>query len=287
LAKLFCPFLQSHKAYSFLSPISTDFYTTNDFVFSTFKMTMAETTLTTLAPICYLLDKLPVELRLNIYKYYFEGSRVQATLAKDNKSSSAKHTTRAVLRYSKHFGLLLSCRTVYNEALDTYWSETVLRLKCPPLIFTSLRAFSPTKLKIDTYCHRLCASLPEPAKANVRHVRGMVLPALRSTWVEENPSLTASALLGTFKKLATCEITPTLAHPVDGLVTHFEDLKDESYSRFKMIMGYEPAEFLSERYGLNNIDEVAFFLKGNIKYSVRMNDNNVEVLKGSKRIRVC
>lgn len=250
-------------------------------------MTMAETTPTASVPTYYLLDKIPVEIRLNIYKYSFEGSRVQATLAKDNKSASAKDTAGAVLCYSKHFGLLLSCRTIYNEALDTYWSETVLRLKCPPFIFSSLRAFPAAKLKLDTHCYRLCTSLPEAAKANVRHVRGMVLPALKSTWIEENPSLTASALLGTFKKLATCEISPTLAHPVDGLVTHFEDLEDKDYSRFKMIMGYEPAKFLVDRYGLNNIDEVAFFFKGNIKYSVRMNEENVEVLESSKRIRVC
>lgn len=251
-------------------------------------MTMAETNPNTPARSCHLLDKLPVELRLDIYKYAFEGSRVLATIAENaNSSSSAQHNDGAVLHCSKHFGLLLSCRSIYNEALDVYWSQTVLRLKCPRMVFGSIRAFHTEKFKTDTYCHRLCSSLPEAAKANVRHVRGMILPALKSTWVEENPSSTASTLLGTFKKLATCELTPTLAHSVDGLVTHTEDPKRKGYSRFKTVWGHEPARFLSDRYGVTNIDEVAFFFRGAIKYSMRLDHNNVEVLKSSWRSTVC
>lgn len=142
---------------------------------------MAETTPTASVPICYLLDKLPVEIRLNIYKYSFEGLQVQATLAKDNKSSSAKDIAGTVLYYSKHFGFLLSCHTIFNKALDTYWLEIVLRLNCPPFIFSSLRIFLTAKLKLNTYYYYIYTSLLEAAKANIRHVRGIVLPALKST----------------------------------------------------------------------------------------------------------
>lgn len=251
------------------------------------KMAMAETNPNTPAHSCHLLDKLPVELRLDIYKHTFEGSRVLATLAENADSSSEQHKAGAVLHCSKHFGLLLSCRSIYNEALDVYWSQTVLRLKSPRMVFGSIRGFYAAKFKIDTYCHRLCSSLPEAAKAHVRHVRGMVLPALRSTWIEENPSLTATTLLGTFKKLATCELTPTLAHPVDALVTHTDDPKRKGYSRFTTVWGNEPARFLSDRYGVTNTDEVAFYFRGAIKYWMQMDHKNVEVLKSSRRSAVC
>lgn len=251
------------------------------------QMNMAETNPITLVRSCYLLEKLPAELRLDIYKHTFEGSRFLATLAENANSSSEQHKAHAVLHCSKHFGLLLSCRSVYNEALDIYWSQTVLRLKCPRMVHTSIRAFHQAKFRIDTFCHHLCNSLPEAAKAHVRHVRGMVLPALRSTWIEKNPTLTASTLLGTFKKLATCELTPSLAHSVDGLVTHMEDPNRKGYSRFKTVWGHEPTRFLSDRYGITNVDEVDFFFRGAIKYSVHMDENNIEVLNSSWRSLVC
>lgn len=247
---------------------------------------MAESIPNTQTPICFLLDRVPVEIRLNIYKYAFAGSRVQAALTKTTESSSPEHTGGLVMQYSKHFGLLLTCRAIYYEALDTYWSHTVLELQSPPLVFSSLRAFDHIKLKIDTYSHCLCTSLPEAARANVRHVRGMVLPATRSLWLKKNPEHTAPALLGTFKKLVTCEMTATLAHPIDGLLSHYEDLGDGNFSRFRTTWGAKPSKFLDDRYGITNVGGIAFFLQGKVKYSVRINGQGVEMLQAPKKIRV-
>lgn len=249
-------------------------------------MTMAEASPTTPATLCHLLDKVPVELRLKIYKYSFEGSRAEATLAK-NGHSPPDQTGGLILRTSKHFKLLLTCRTIYYEALDTYWSQTILQLKSPALVFSSLRAFDHIKLKIDTYSHRLCNSLPEAARANVKHIRGMVLPASRSLWLKKNPTQTASALLGTFKKLATCEMSATLAHPIDGLISHYEYLEDDNYSRFRTTWGAEPSKFLDDRYGITDVGGIAFLLKGKVKYSVRLTAQGVEMLQMPEKIRVC
>lgn len=231
------------------------------------EMIMPEANPTPPVTSCHFLDKLPVELRLTIYEMFFEGSRVRAILAKNAESSSTQ-STAVVLRRSEHFSLLLSCGTIYNEALATYWSKTVLRLDCPPIILRRLHDFRPAKLKLDTYAHHLCDSLPESAKANVRHIRGMVVPALTSAFVEQNPSRTASAVLGTFKRLTTCEMSPTLAHPVDGIVSHTIDPKNNGFSSFKMTTGEEPTHWLAERYGIDATAGVAFLFKGNIMFSM-------------------
>lgn len=227
-------------------------------------------------PDCHFLDELPVELRLSIYEYFFEGSKVHATLAKHTDSPS-NQSPAVVLRHSEHFKLLASCRKIYIEALKTYWSKTVLRLDCPPLKFRRPSEFRPAKLKLDEHAHRLCHYLPEEAKANVRHIRGMVLPALKSAFVEENPSFTASAILGTFKKLATCEMSPTLAHPVDGIVSHTKDQKNKGFSHFKMTWGEEPMHFLAERYGIDATAGITFLFKGSIMFSMVRGEANMSI----------
>lgn len=220
---------------------------------------------------CQFINKLPVELRLNIYEFFFEGSQVRATLASSNKASDI------TMRHSEHFKLLLSCRTIFNEALATYWSKTVLKFECPPLKFRRPSEFRPAKFKLDGHAHRLCHYLPEEAKANVRHIRGMVLPALKSAFVEENPSFTASAILGTFKKLATCEMSPTLAHPVDGIVSHTKDPKNKGFSSFKMTWGEEPMHFLAERYGIDATAGITFLFKGAIMFSMARGEANMSI----------
>lgn len=229
------------------------------------KMTMGEANPAIAVSSCHFLDKLPVEVRLVIYKFAFQGSNVSARFPKNAKSPSIQNPA-VVLRHSKHFGLLLGCHKIYNESLATYWSEAVLRLVCPSMTFNKLSEFRPVKLKLDRYAHRLCLSLPEAVKANVRHVRGMVLPALEGAFVEENPTLTASALLARFPKLATCEMTPTLAHPVDGIVVHTRDPNNEHFSQFKMMSGQDSTGFLAERYGVDATAGVAFLFKGMVRY---------------------
>lgn len=240
------------------------------------KMVLPESNPAAPVPGCYFLEELPVELRLSVYEYFFEGSKVHAAIFK-NADPPSNQSSAIKLRHSEHFKLLLSCRKIYNEALKTYWSKTVLKLHCPPLKFRRPSEFRPAKLKLDEYAHRLCTSLPEQVKANVRHIRGMVLPALKSAFVEGNPSFTASAILGTFKKLATCEMSPTLAHPVDGIVSHTKDPKNKGFSRFKMTWGEEPVHFLAERYGIDAAAGITFLFKGAIMFSMARGEANMSI----------
>lgn len=114
----------------------------------------------------------------------------------------------------------------------------------------------------------------------------MVLPSLTSAFVEAHPRLTASALLATFKKLSTCEMSPSLGHPVDGIVSHTKDPKDNGFSTFKMTFGQEePARWLADRYGIDATAGVAFLFKGNIMFS--METDELSMSASLKKSLVC
>lgn len=69
-----------------------------------------------------LLKVLPLELRLQIYEDVFRGSRVRLV-------SIIPRTPRGkslTLRPSHHHQLLLVCHQIYAEALNPYWSSTVI-----------------------------------------------------------------------------------------------------------------------------------------------------------------
>lgn len=69
-----------------------------------------------------LFTKLPVELRLQIYNEIFEGSKTsyKQTLVIGHR------TYRNILWPTDHRNFLLTCRKAYTEALETYWSKTIL-----------------------------------------------------------------------------------------------------------------------------------------------------------------
>lgn len=69
-----------------------------------------------------LFTRLPGELRLQIYSEIFEGSKTayQQSLVKGQR------TYRNTLWPTDHRNFLLTCRKAYTEALETYWSKTIL-----------------------------------------------------------------------------------------------------------------------------------------------------------------
>lgn len=69
-----------------------------------------------------LFTKLPAELRLQIYKEIFEGSRTTY-----KPSLVIGHRTyRNILWPTDHRNFLLTCHKAYNEAQETYWNKTIL-----------------------------------------------------------------------------------------------------------------------------------------------------------------
>ncbi|KAG8170075.1 hypothetical protein KVR01_000820 [Diaporthe batatas] len=159
------------------------------------------------------LKLLPLEVRLDIYKMAFQGAKVDAVLAMEDKPSGDNHHVLH-LRHSAHFNLLLSCREIHDQALPTYWSEATLNLVQPYSTASPIEKIcqwaKDSRYGPDYYSHHLCLSLPEVAKANVKHVRGMLLAPLDGDFVKNNPQLTSTAMLGIFKRLATCDISPTM-----------------------------------------------------------------------------
>ncbi|KAI3394031.1 hypothetical protein diail_3296 [Diaporthe ilicicola] len=227
------------------------------------KMIMSETDEAAQVLGCVFLDVLPLELRLDIYGWAFHGSEVQATLANNHDSSGAQRPV-VRFRHSAHFNLLLSCRRIYNEALATFWTETALTLEHPPVEIIGAFEIRSDEIAIDKYSHQLCNSLPEAAKMNIRHIRGMMLPELNGDFVVQNPTLTATALLSKFKNLATCDISPTIARD-SKLASRTEFMGNiintGFYGRFTVNWGQEPKKFLADRYGIDAAAEVVFLRK--------------------------
>ncbi|KAL1863132.1 hypothetical protein Daus18300_008125 [Diaporthe australafricana] len=121
-----------------------------------------------------------------------------------------------------------------------------------------------------TYSNRLCSSLPEAAKMSVRHVRGLLFPELTGHFAEENPSLTATALLSNFKRLATCDISPTIAcdEGVDDHITFTTHPRcNKGFDRFEFVWGLEPKEFLANDYGIDAASETVFLRKKSFRIS--------------------
>lgn len=220
------------------------------------------------ASVCVFLDILPLELRILIYEFTFRGAAVQATLAESQESSCTK--PHAVLfRHSAHHNLRLSCRRIYDEALATFWSEAVLTLECPFMDNSVFSQLLDSEIMVDTYSNHLCSSLPEAAKMNVRHVRGMLFPELTGQFAEENPSLTATALLSNFKRLTTCDISPTIECDDDEEDWHIifttRPRNNKGFGRFEMIRGLEPKEFLAKSYGIDVTSEIVFLRKTSVR----------------------
>ena len=208
------------------------------------------------ARVCAFLNVLPAELRLYIYEMALHGSRVHAVLALNEDPSSGQHHP-VRFRHSVHFNLLLSCPRIYDEALPTNWSETVLSLAQPDgRMWALAETLWGVELAPDSYSYHLCSSLPEVAKMNVRHIRSTLLPSLDGAFVVKNPSLTAAALLSNFKSLASCEIAPMVSRHsrVHGQVVLIEHRGNNGFCRFKMKWGQRPAEFLVSR---DNTDDTS------------------------------
>lgn len=207
-------------------------------------------------------ELLPPELRQMVYEMAFHGSRVHASLFDFEKPRT--QTPALILRHSSHFNLLLTCRKVYNEAVDMFWPLTVLEFAQPRERSKMLAGRERrADFREDTYTHLLCSSLPKALKMKIRHIKGLLLPNLYGEFVQDNPSFTAAALLSDFKNLATCDISPSLdiypdwyhhAKPINN--TYFKD-----FTHFTTALGRQPTNFLAIRYGIDVDAEIVFLGK--------------------------
>lgn len=209
---------------------------------------------------------LPTELRLNICAFVFTGC--QATVwfnAEFGEYTPAwkdfyeRWQGRARKRIARDghccfghsgggFGLLVTCRMVYMEAFQAYWSETALR---------GTRHIRTWKSGCEL--QQVCVQLPAAIKANLGHLRNIKLPRLEDGTATDDTN-SAPSLLRHFPKLVTCAFLgcPPLIK-VHG-VPDSENLASiyRGLGPFHLREGETPAAYLERRYGIQRSCRITF-----------------------------
>lgn len=161
----------------------------------------------TLSP---LFTTLPTEIRLKIYTFVFMGCQATVWFNAEFdgypppwKSFSHRWQGRSRKRIARDghccfghsgrgFSLLVTCRMIYIEAFQAYWSETALRAT------RDIRFWSK-----GCELQRVCVHLPAAIKANLGHLQNIRLPRLENGTPTDGTN-SATSLLGQFPKLMTC-----------------------------------------------------------------------------------
>lgn len=153
---------------------------------------------------------IPTELRLEIYRHTFAGSEMVLLFHDDAPQFSPFHSRyprvlrpeflpvggrRTVLTtggpYLK-YQLLLTCRQIYDEALATYWSETIV---CNHVGYFSRALFFDR--------------IPDFAKLHIKHLRDVqtgVNPGAHRRGIALSRLTSFADALDAFPKLKTCLI---------------------------------------------------------------------------------
>lgn len=113
-----------------------------------------------------LFTKLPPELRLKIYEEIFEGSKTTYK----RSLVVGQHTYHNIFSPSDHRNFLLTCLQAYNEALEMYWSKTILY----------------GDRDDDEPIHFLQSVVPGIAKLHIKHIRDLRISYLDSD-LRESP----------------------------------------------------------------------------------------------------
>ena len=149
-----------------------------------------------------LFNTLPTELRLNIYNFVFTGC--QATVwfdaefgeyaPKPWKDFYERWQGRARKRIARDghccfghsgggFGLLITCRMVYMEAFQAYWSETALR---------GTRHIHTWREGCEL--QQVCVHLPAAIKANLGHLQNIKLSKVENDTQDDDDTNSAASL---------------------------------------------------------------------------------------------
>lgn len=194
---------------------------------------------------CPLFTKLPTEIRLRIYDAVFEGSR--ASYKRRIVMGYPGRPYHNILLPTDHCNFLLTCRKAYNEALQSYWSNTIL---CGDHEGTEIVFF-------------LQSVVPAFAKLHVRHIRGL--------WpgnLEEHP---VRGCLDEFKSLQTIgfgyrrifnmeglDNPPTIQEQIE------EEMKDAQLRFNSLIYDGGPA-VISRVFFIRGVVGVHLFVEGEFK----------------------
>lgn len=78
------------------------------------------------------LFKLPLEIREEVYRAFFTGSRQEVGRHPDRTDPNNRYTEfeRISMPRNRQFALVEACKAVYDESRHIYWSETSVRCAC-------------------------------------------------------------------------------------------------------------------------------------------------------------
>lgn len=220
-----------------------------------------------------LFTTLPTEMRLKIYTFVFMGCQATVWFNAEFgecpppwKSFSHRWQGRSRKRVARDghccfghsgrgFSLLVTCRMIYIEAFQAYWSETALRATRDIRFWTK-----------GCELQQVCVHLPAEIKANLGHLQNIKLPKLEHDTPADDDTNSAASLLRQFPKLVTCAFLgcPPLAKagepPYISGVPDSENVAAVYYGlgQFHLEEGETPAAYLERRYGIQRSCRIIF-----------------------------
>ncbi|KAG6355500.1 hypothetical protein INS49_003462 [Diaporthe citri] len=216
-----------------------------------------------------LFTRLPAELRLRVYTFVSVGC--QATVWFDGEFGEKWRAWRSWGRRERlakdgqccynhsggGFALLMTCRMVYIEAFQTYWSETALSVT---------RSLQTSGWYRGCELQQVCARLPVAIKANLGHLRNTRLPRIENDTPTDDDTIWAPTLLEQFPRLVTCAFHgwPPLPKVRDPPYT--SGLPDSGnvasvyrgVGPFHLKDGESPKAYLERRFGIQQSCRIIF-----------------------------
>ncbi|KAF3761531.1 hypothetical protein M406DRAFT_74482 [Cryphonectria parasitica EP155] len=188
-----------------------------------------------------LFNWIPAELRLQIYGYLFVNPHVTLEVEDFHYRGRDKTSKPRILNTVHHDGvynLLATCRAIHNDALPSYWQGVTLTCQGKSGV---------------CYLDEFVDAIPPIILNNVKHLRNVNLPHIKSRRLRGHPELTAHALLQRFKKgIKTCEIVISHSDGRGKLGKHTQKtihgMRETGVFFTRALQ--EPRKWLNEAYGL-------------------------------------
>lgn len=129
--------------------------------------------------------KLPFDVRQKVYREFFQGSRLEVRNRWYQSDPTDRYTkySRMSVGINREFLLLLTCKAAHKEALDIYWSQTIIKCSAVMSFEANLQA------------------IPFCARPFVRALESVPL----HVDVHPRPRMPLRLFLGLFPRLEYCE----------------------------------------------------------------------------------
>lgn len=150
-----------------------------------------------------LFKSLPVEIRLQVYEELSSGSKLSLVITPSHYSRDPVPLggRRTIFESTGHHNFLLTCRVVYNEALSSYWSKTLVICGTYDRFADFLGEAEIGNLFHLTY---VANRISDFAKAHIKHLREV--EPCKPTAYKDTHNLSFREFISLFPQLETCGI---------------------------------------------------------------------------------